>query len=484
MSVSLYTSRIILNVLGVEDFGTYSVVGGIVIMFSFLNNALTGATQRFLTFELGKNNLSGFKNIFSLSILSFIFISLLIIVLSETIGVWFLNHKMNIPEDRMDAANWVFQLSIVAFIINIIRTPYNASIIAHERMSFYAGVSIIEVILKLAIVFILFYVNYDKLILYSLLTVGVGMIVSFIYYYYCRLNFKECKYEYHWDKNVFIKLTTFSGWSMFGNLAVIATTQGVNILMNIFFGVIVNAAMGIANQVSISVNQFVSNFQIAFNPQITKYYANKEYDNLFLLIFRTAKLSFFLLFIISLPVLLATEILLTIWLKTPPEYSIQFTRLIIISLLIDTLSGPLWMLAQSTGKIKKYQLIISFIFILNIIFSYLFFFWGYSVIYSLYIRIIVSVFLLIARLLLFVKMVNFPSILFFTEVIIPSIMVTFISIPIPLLISEFTEGIASIFYITVSSVISCSISIFIVGLKNNERNYIKSIIVQKIKLNK
>lgn len=479
MGVSLYTSRIVLNALGIVDFGIYNVVGGIIIMFSFLNNALTGATQRFLTFELGKNNISGFKNVFSLSISSYIIISLLIIVLSETIGVWFLNQKMNISDDRINAANWVFQLSIVAFIINIIRTPYNAAIIAHERMSFYAGVSIVEVFLKLVIVFLLIFINYDKLILYSLLTAGVGIIISFIYYYYCRVNFKECKYEYYWDKKLFIKLTSFSVWSMFGNLSVIATTQGVNILMNIFFGVIVNSAMGIANQVSSSVNQFVGNFQIAFNPQITKYYANNEFDNLFLLVFRTAKLSFFLLFLITLPVLLDTDTLLTIWLKIPPDNSIQFTRLMILSLLIETISGPLWMIVQSTGKIKKYQLIISSILFFNIILSYIFFYLGYNVNYSLYIRIIVSILLLIARLLLLVNMINFPSVKFFSEVIVPSIIVTFISIPVPFLISLFTEGITGLFYVCLSSIISCIISIYFMGINKNERNYLKNVIIKK-----
>lgn len=481
MGVGLYTSRVVLNVLGVVDFGIYNVVGGIIIMFSFLNNALTGATQRFLTFELGKNNISGFKNVFSLSISSHVIISLIIILLSETIGVWFLNQKMNISDEKINAANCVFQLSILAFIINIIRTPYNAAIIAHERMSFYAGVSVIEVFLKLVIVSLLNFINYDKLILYSFLTAAIGIVISFIYYYYCRVNFKECRYNYHWNKKLFIKLTSFSIWSMFGNLSIILTTHGVNILMNIFFGVVVNSAMGIANQVSSLVYQFVGNFQIAFNPQITKYYANNEFDNLFLLVFRTSKLSFFLLFLITMPLLLDTDTLLIIWLKIPPENSIQFTRLMILSLLIETISGPLWMIVQSTGKIKKYQLIISSILSLNIIISYIFFYLGYNVIFSLYIKIIVSILLLIARLFLLFKMINFPSVKFFYEVLVPLITVTVISVPLPFFISYFTDGITGLFYISLSSIISCILSIYFVGINKNEKKYLKNIILKRLK---
>lgn len=480
MVVSLYTSRVVLNTLGIADFGTYNVVGGVVVMFSFLSTAFTTATQRFLTFELGTNNFAAFRQIFSLSIASHIFISIFILLIAETIGLWFLNEKMVIPEDRLYAANWVYQLSICAFIVNLLRTPYNAAIIAHERMAFFALISFVEVLLKLIIVYILVYMHYDKLILYSILTVLVSVFTSFLYYLYCRRNFPECEYFFFWNKGLFYKLTSFSGWSLFGNLAAVSSSQGVNILMNLFFGVVVNSAMGIATQVSSSVNQFVSSFQMAFNPQITKYFAQGNFLKLHQLVYSTAKYSFFMLFIISLPVILLTEPLLQLWLQKPPPYSVDFTRLMIISLLIDTLSGPLWMLAQATGKIRKYQILISVVFFLNIVLAYLVFLGNSAAVYALYIRVLVSILLLVVRLRLLSTMMKFKPRKFFEKVILPTIVVALTSIPVPYMISITTSGIIGLIYTTSASVACVALFIYLVGLTTAEREFVKTQLYSKL----
>ena len=302
MAVSLYTSRVVLNILGVEDFGIYNVVGGIVAMFGFINGSMTSATQRYLTFELGQNNRTQLTKVFSTSLSIHAIISFLIIVLAETVGLWFLWNKMQIPADRMNAAFWVFQCSVAASVIMIMSVPYNAAIIAHERMSAFAYISIIEVSLKLLIVCFLRYFHTDKLILYAALIVIVQLVIRLCYSWYCNRHFKETKYRWIWDKTLFCEMTGFAGWNLFGNLAAITFTQGLNLLLNMFFGPVVNAARGIAVQAQTAIGQFSSNFQTALNPQITKSYATGDMEYMHGLIFRSAKFSFFLLLLLSLPV--------------------------------------------------------------------------------------------------------------------------------------------------------------------------------------
>lgn len=294
MAVSLYTSRVILNVLGIENYGIYNIVGGVVVLFSFLSNALTQATQRFLTYALGEGNNDYFKKVFSISFFIYIGISFLVVVIAETFGLWLLYEKLVIPEGRFYAAMVTFQFSVLAFVINLMRIPYNAAIIAYERMSFYAYISIVEVVFKLLIVFFLYWSYYDKLIFYSLLVVIVTLLINGGYYLFCKFYLEGCKLNCYWNKKLFKDLMSFSGWSMLGSTSVIASNQGINILMNIYFGVVVNGAIGIANQVSNAVNQFVSNFQIAFNPQLIKSYASKDFVYLNKLTLFSAKFSFFI----------------------------------------------------------------------------------------------------------------------------------------------------------------------------------------------
>lgn len=304
MAVSLYTSRVVLNTLGVEDFGIYNVVGGVVAMFGFLNGAMATTTQRYITFELGRNDFKQLKKIFNISVSIHAFISIIILILAETIGLWFLYNKMTIPVERIDAALWAYQGSIISTIILIMSVPYNALIIAHEKMSTFAYISVLEAVLKLLIVYMLLIGDFDKLKLYALLMCCIQLIIRFIYGNYCKRHFPETKFQLYKDLKLFNNMLAFAGWNLWGNCASITFTQGVNILLNIFFGPIVNAARGITTQVQGAVNQFSWNFQTALNPQITKSYASGDYIYMHKLIFRSSKFTFFftIIFISSCPI--------------------------------------------------------------------------------------------------------------------------------------------------------------------------------------
>ncbi len=474
MLVNLYMSRVVLNILGVEDFGIYNIVGGVVVLFSFINSALSAATQRFLSFALGQQDLEKLKRTFSMSLTTHISISLVVLLFAETIGLWFLNAKLNIPAERIIAANWVYQFSILTLIIQIIQVPYNASIIAYEKMSFYAYVGFIEAGLKLAIIFLLNFGGFDKLIYYASLISIVAFLTFLVYNIYCTKKFDSCKYYFFWDLNLYKSLLSFSGWSLFGSLANVGSNQGVNILLNLFYGVTVNAAMGIANQVNAALNNFVINFQTAFRPQIVKSYAQKDRDYLMQLIFQTSKFSFFLLYIIALPILLNTEDILQIWLVNVPKYSVEFCQLILIFSLIETISGPLWMSVQATGKIKNYQIIIGSNILSNLFFGYIFLLLGYNPIIIFWIKIIVNLFTLFARVLFLKKMIQLSIKLFLKKVVLRILFVVTISLPLPFLLLYFTSGIWGIFFVTFISLLAVSISIYFVGILSTEQVLIKN----------
>lgn len=417
MLVGLFTSRVTLSVLGVDDYGIYNVVGGIVVLFSFLSAALNSATQRFLSVELGKGNINGYKSVFNSSIKIYLIISLIIVVAAETIGLWFLNYKMSFPEGRLVAANWVYQFSILSFIINMLKTPFNASIIANEHMSFYTYTSIVETILKLLVVYLLYIGSFDKLILYSFLITTVIVIIFLWYIFYCLKHFEGCKFSRYYDKNLYKQIFSFSGWSLLGSLAVVGTNQGINILLNIFNGVAVNASMGIGNQVASMVNQFTTNFQVAFNPQLTKGYANKNHEYMEL-VYRASRISFFLLFLISMPFFIKAEFILDLWLEEVPAYTSVFCKFILLSMLVETLSAPLYMVVQASGNIKKYQMMVSLLLSLNFILSYVFLSLRISPTIVVIIRCVVSFALLSYRVTFVTKLLEIPFTAYFKNVII------------------------------------------------------------------
>lgn len=474
LGVSLYTSRIILNTLGVEDYGIYNVVGGFVTMFGFLNNAMATATQRFLSFEIGKKDFKQLNNVFSMSINIHFVIALLILVLAETVGLWFVNTQLTIPVDRMEAARWVYQFSILAFLVNVVSVPYNAAIIAHERMKVFAWVSIVDVSLKLLIVFMLDWFGFDKLKFYAVLMFAVALSIRLLYGIYCSRNFSETKFRFFWDQGLFKILMSYAGWNLWGNAAVALYGQGVNVLLNIFFGPVVNAAAGIAYQVRGGINGFVQNFQMAMNPQIIKSYASNDLQYMHQLIFQGAKYSFFLLFALSLPILLETELILKVWLKTVPEYTAVFTRLAIGMALVNSISGPLMTAAQASGKIKLYQGVVGGLLLLILPISYLFFKLGFPPQTTFTISIFVYVIALYARLKIVSPLVNLSIPGYLKDVVLRIIPVVIAAVILPGLFKYFlNEGIVRFLIIGVSGVFSVLGSVYFLGLKPEEKQFMQ-----------
>lgn len=355
MAVSLYTSRVVLKTLGVVDYGIYNVVGGIVVMFGFINSCMSSATQRFITFALGKGDLKQLQTVFSTSLQIHAIIAAIVFVLCESVGLWFFYTQMQIPLERMDAAMWVLQCSVLSTMVMFISVPYNADIIAHERMSAFAYISILEVLLKLAILFVLVLYPIDKLILYAILLLVVQIIIRFCYSIYCNKHFEESKYKRLWDGKLFKEMVAFAGWSLWGHMSSVFNSQGLNMLLNVFFGPVVNAARAVAVQVQSAIMQFTVNFQMALNPQITKTYARGEMEEMHKLIFRSARFSFYLIFFISLPVLFETNFILSLWLGNVPDNTVTFVRIILCTSILTSISNPLMVACGATGKVKKYQ---------------------------------------------------------------------------------------------------------------------------------
>lgn len=479
MIVSLYTSRVVLNALGVEDFGIYNVVGGVVAMFSVLSGSLSAAISRFITYELGKGNLESLNKIFSSAITIQLGLTCLIILLAETVGVWFLNIKMNIPEVRMEAANWAFQFSILTFAINLISIPYNACIIAHEKMSAFAYISILEAVGKLTIAYLIAISPMDKLIFYAILMCIVSLIVRFTYSNYCKRNFNECVFHLVWDKQILKQMFSFAGWNFIGAASAVLRDQGGNIIINLFCGPTVNAARGIAFQVNNAVNQFVINFMTALNPQITKSFATGNKTYMMILIFQGARLSFYMLLLLSLPILTNTHYILESWLKIVPNHTILFVQLILIFALSESISQPLITAMLATGKIRNYQLIVGGIQMMNLPISYvllqLFFFPEIVIITAIFI----SQCCLAARLILLKGMIGISIKKYLKKVYFNIISVSIVAILPPIIVAHYIEeSFTSFIIISLTTAICTITSIFFIGCNYQERQFI----LQKISI--
>lgn len=475
MGVSLFTSRVVLQTLGVEDYGVYSVVGGIIAMFSFINGGMVSATQRYLTFEIGKGNLPQLKKVFSTSLQIHAIIALVIVLLGETVGLWFLYEKLVIPESRMTAAFWVYQCSIVASVVSIMSVPYNADIIAHEKMSTFAYISVLEVVLKLAIVYALYITPWDKLISYAVLILSVQLLIRFVYARYCSKHFEESHYHHQIDKPLFKEMLSFAGWSFWGNLASILYTQGLNMMLNVFFGPIVNAARGIAVQVQSAVRQFVSNFQMALNPQITKNYATGQLSQMHNLMFRSARFSFFLLFFLTLPILLETEYILTLWLKTVPTDTVVFTRWMIGISLIYSIANPCVIANQATGKVKVYQAVVGGILLMILPLSYIVLKLGAPA-YSVFIvHFCVESVAQFARMLMLRKLIDLPLRAYLSHIYAPVVLVVLVSCLLPMYVNHVLPyGLIRFLVVGVTSVVSVGVTAFLLGLTKDERRYFSS----------
>lgn len=486
MGVSLYTSRVILSELGISDFGIYNVIGGVVMLFSSINTTMATAVQRFMNFEMGKKNFKRLNDIFNTSVIIHFYIAGIIFLLLETIGVWFVNFQMNIDPTKLEAANWVLQFSIFTFVVTVISVPYNAAIIANEKMKAFAFISIIDVVLKLLIAFSIGWMAFDKLKSYAVLMFLVSVILRFVYGIYARRNFEECRFKWEWDKILFKEMTAFAGWNLIGVSSTLIRTQGINIVLNIFFGTVVNAAMGIANQVKQTVDNFTNNFLTAIAPQITKSYAAKDFDYLMKLIFRGSKYSFFLILLLTLPILIETEFLLGIWLKEVPTYTVDFVRLILIIGIIESLSKTLIQTMFATGDNKKYQIIVGSVTLLNLPLSILFLYWGFNPQITLTIGIVIAVFALMVRLVMLKSMVSLNVRKFLSKVVLVVLMVSVLSAIIPYAVTFLMEqGVVRFFINGILSVILVVVSVYLVGLSTKEKTFIvekiKEFITKKIK---
>lgn len=480
--ISLYSSRVILATLGIEDYGIYNVVGGIALMFSFITTTMASASQRFLSYEIANGNEERLSQTFSLTMLSYILISAVSVVLCELIAVWFLNTYMNIPENSLYAANWILQFSIFSFIVNLISTPYLSVIIAREKMGVYAYVSIIDGLLKLAILFLLKLWKSDRLILYGLFMFIETAIISIYYAIYTTKRFKESKYKYFYEKERLKEMFAFAWWNVLGSLANVLRSQGINILLNIFFNPIVNAARGIAYNVNSAISNFSNNFYTAVRPQIIKRYAAGAVDEMLGLVFMSSKFAFYLLLILSLPILFETDYLLKLWLKTPPEYTAIFVKLIVINSLMEVLNYPLVNAIQATGKIKIYQLIVSGFYLLNLPISYVLLRYGMPPESTMYVNIGLLLVCFWPRLIICKRTIGLSIRSYFSIVIKKIIIVTIVSVLIVHLSSFFMCEDDTIlhFIIKTGYIVLVTIGIILVlGFNNNERIKIYSLIKQK-----
>lgn len=474
MAVNLYTSRILLEALGIEDYGIYNVVGGVVTMFSIVSSSVTAAISRFITFELGTNNKERLSKVFSSAVIIQSILAFIIFVLVETAGLWFLRSEMNIPDNRMVAANWVFQFSVLTFVINLISIPYNAAIIAHEKMNAFAYISIYEGIGKLVIAYAILVSPIDTLIFYGLSICLLSVSVRFIYTIYCKRKFAECTLHWIWERSLLKEMFGFAGWNFIGAASGILRDQGGNIIINIFCGPTVNAARGIASQVSNAVHNFISGFTTAMNPQITKSYASEDKTYMMSLLYKGSKFSYYILFILSLPLLFNTSYVVQLWLGQIPEHSISFIRLILILSMSESISNPLITAMLATGNIKKYQIIVGGINLLNLPISYILLRLGFLPESVFVTAIILSQLCLWARLVLLKPMIKFDARRFILEVYLRILLVSTVSFIIPYIMYTFLSNDVTRFIIVSMVSLICSIlTIWMIGLSKTERSSIR-----------
>ena len=470
MVIGFVTTRVMLKALGVDNYGINNVVGGLVSMFSMLSASLSGAVSRFFTFGLGKGDMKHLRVVFSTSINIHIVLAVIVLLAIETVGVWFLNHRMVIAPDRLDAANWVLQCSTLIFAVNLLSVPYRAAIIAHERMSAFAYLTIFDATAKLLIVCAIYFYGGDKLKLLAVLNIIPAIISQVIYWRYCKRNFVECNYQCVYDKKLFGEIFSFAGWSFIGNTAGLMKNEGVNVVINTFFGTSINTARGIAMQVNGIVMQFISNFTMALNPQIIKDYASGQLERMHKLMFQGTKLSYYIFMILSIPIIFEIEAFLQVWLGEVPAHTVLFTRLVLVLSLAEIISYMLITAQTATGKIKVYQIVVGGILLLNLPVSYLLLRWGWFPEVTVIVAIIVSQLCLVARLWFLRRMIDFPVGKFVTKVYCNVVVVTLLSLIVPAVCYVLMpSGVARFFVLCSLSVVSSAAAIYFVGCNREER---------------
>lgn len=481
MLINLYASRLILEKLGVEDYGIYNIIGGVVALFTFISGAMTASTQRFLNYYLGLKDLIGLNKAFNASQVIHIFISLSVLILAETIGLWFLYNKLVIPIERFDAAFWTYQCSIISTCIIIISYPYNATIIANEKMGAFAYISILENILKFAIIFLLGQNEYDKLVLYAVLLMTIQFIITSIYRIYCTKHFPETHFNIkNIPKRLYKEILSFSGWNLLGNIANIALIQGTNILLNLFFGPTVNAAKGISVQVQNAVGAFCSNFQTAQNPQIMKSFSSGELNEMHSLVCRTSRFSFYLMLIFSVPIIMKANDILILWLKNPPEYTSIFVQYTMIFNLIQSLANPLLTSSLATGNVKKIMLYIAILFWLIIPLGYIMLKLGGNPIIIFQIQLALYILAHIMRIYIVCHQIKLPIKIYISNVLIPIIKIALFTSILGYTLSHYFDNsfLSLLTYATTCFIATIGI-IYIWGLKLEEKKTIINFLKNK-----
>lgn len=485
MIVSLYTVRVVLQALGEVDYGIHNVVGGVITMFTFITTTLAGASMRFFSYEIGRNDYERLRQYFSVTFWCYVILVVIVIILAETVGLWFVKNKLVIPAERMTAALWVYQCTVVGTIGSFLVVPFNSLILAKEKMNLYAYVGIAEAVFKLLVAYLLVTTNAsDKLILYAILHLCVSTIIYLLYIFYDLKHYKESHVYIFWDKRIFKDVFSYSSWSLFGAIALVFRSQGINILINIFFGPIVNTARAIAYQVNNAINTFVNGFTQAIRPQQTKYYAAGEENTMLVLTYRATRVCFFLILFLSLPILFETSFVLSLWLKKVPDFTVLFTRLVIGVSVVDAMSTPLKGLISSTGKIKYTQIINSCILISILPISWVLFRMGLPAATTMIVSLVATFCCHIVRIIFSCKLTDMRFKEYFGETMVPIVKVTILSlIPVAILFSFLSDTWLRFILVIMVSLLSSGLSIWFIGLKKNERDMLTAVIKNKI-LNK
>lgn len=485
MGVSFFTSRVILKALGIEDYGIYNVVGGVVSMLGVVKGVMSGATSRYLNFALGKGDESLARKSFNVTFVIYIFLAAIFVVIAETLGLWFMNTQLVIPRDRIVAANWVYQFTIISAVNQLLATPYNAVIVAREKMSVFAYISFLEVLLKLLIVYMLFVSPLDRLITYGFLYMLSDLMIREVYRLYCRKHYPESHFKLYRDKLAYKEILSYSSWNLLGQFAKLIKGQGLNILLNMFFNPAVNASRALSYQINNAVNQFVHNFYIAVVPQITKYYAKGEFDNMFNLVCRSAKMALFLFALFALPISIEAPFIIQLWLGQLPENVIDFVRIILLISMLDCIQAPLRTSAQATGKIAKYEITISVITLLNIPISFFLLKRGFPAITVFEVSFCLSVLSFCARLFLLREMIGFPIRRYLYYVVVRGILVIALSAIIPIGLHFLLKNtLANSIAIVIITVLCEVVVIYLIGLNSQEKSFVLQNIVSKLKIHK
>ncbi len=482
MLVGLYTSRVVLEVLGEDDFGIYNVVGGVVAMFTIISGALNSAVQRFITFEMGKGADARPNKVYSTAVTIQLILALIVVVIAEPVGLWFINNEMTIDPSRIPAARWVLHFSLLAFVINLMSVPQVASITAHEKMSAYAYIGLMDGLLRLGVALLIMKSPIDRLVYYAALMAAVVLLVRLAYGIYCRRNFPECRYNPVFDRHLIKEMFSFAGWNFIGVTSGVLRDHGGNILVNLFSGPAVNAARGVAAQLNVAVQGFVTNFMTAVNPQITKSYASGDKEYLFPLLRKSSRMSFYLLLVIAFPILFNTEYVMGIWLKDVPAHSVLFVQLFLVFALSESISNPLITAMLATGKIRNYQLAVGGLQLLNVPVSYAFLKMGAAPEVTVVVAIVISQLCFFLRLAMLRGMIGLNMWDYLKDVYLRVLAVASLAAAVPLAFrGMMTEGLGGFCLSILTCLMSAGLSVLFIGCSKDERREMTAMLRRKSK---